>query len=203
VTIALLAAAPFWRQANYIAFGGAEYVNSWRGDLRYDALLTGCLLALLCRSPQWRERMSSPAISGGLAAGAAIAIVCFALSPAALRLGPLRALIPSVSFVGVAIVINHLMRSPRTIAGIAMNAAPLTWVGALSYSLYLWQQPLCYPGACLAMRAPASVAAVIALAAASHYLIERPFLRLRRPRETPAPEPPRDREPVRATPDNA
>ena len=58
-----------------------------------------------------------------------------------------------------------------------LNLGPVAWVGALSYSLYLWQQPFLSPHVTLAL--PVRVAALVACAVASYYLVEKPALRLR------------------------
>src|SRR5207237_9067120 len=77
--------------------------------------------------------------------------------------------------------------------GRGLEAAPLRWVGRLSYSLYLWQQLFfCVTDA---NRSPAlgrlqswpwCWLALFACAAASHYLVERPLTRLGRRLTEPA-----------------
>jgi peptidoglycan/LPS O-acetylase OafA/YrhL len=56
-----------------------------------------------------------------------------------------------------------------------LNLGPVAWLGQISYSLYLWQQPFCY--------SPSHSAyfglLVLPCACASYYLIEQPLLRLR------------------------
>ena len=62
-----------------------------------------------------------------------------------------------------------------------LNLRPVVWIGTLSYSLYLWQQLFSntqqQP---LLLAFPANLVGLLALAAASHYLIEKPFLTMRR-----------------------
>jgi peptidoglycan/LPS O-acetylase OafA/YrhL len=80
----------------------------------------------------------------------------------------------------------------------------MAWLGLVSYGIFLWHQPLLdellVQG--LPARAPAlpfvfvlavTTAGAVAIAAASHYLVERPFLALKdpRPREGPAAAPAR------------
>ena len=61
-----------------------------------------------------------------------------------------------------------------------LNAAPLAFVGRLSYSLYLWQQPfLNRHASAAAMTFPLNVALAISCATMSFYLVERPCLALR------------------------
>src|SRR5271170_4544592 len=47
----LVLAAPFWRFVNYHWLGTAATINGARFDLRYDAILIGCCLALLRNDP--------------------------------------------------------------------------------------------------------------------------------------------------------
>ena len=53
----------------------------------------------------------------------------------------------------------------------------IAFVGVLSYSLYLWQQPFLRPGH--ALRLPLSISLIVGAALSSYYLVERPMLRLR------------------------
>lgn len=61
------------------------------------------------------------------------------------------------------------------------NARPLVFVGMMSYSLYLWQQPFLYRDSPAAVAAfPLNIVLAIACALGSYYIIERPSLQLRR-----------------------
>ena len=51
----------------------------------------------------------------------------------------------------------------------------MIWVGALSYSIYLWQELFAWAY----IPALAKIAGILATASASYYLIERPLLGLR------------------------
>jgi peptidoglycan/LPS O-acetylase OafA/YrhL len=62
----------------------------------------------------------------------------------------------------------------------ALNWRPLAFLGVLSYSLYLWQQPFMdRSGHHPWNRFPLNVALAFLLALVSYYLIEKPFLSLR------------------------
>jgi peptidoglycan/LPS O-acetylase OafA/YrhL len=88
-------------------------------------------------------------------------------------------------------------RADRAV-GALLGHPVVAWLGLVSYGIFLWHQPLMtrLVDAGLAERAPAlpfvtvlaaTLAGAIALAAASHYLVERWFLRLKDPRSREAP----------------
>jgi peptidoglycan/LPS O-acetylase OafA/YrhL len=72
----------------------------------------------------------------------------------------------------------HVIQTPYRF----LNVAPIVWLGKISYSLYLWQQPFFF--------APAGRPAYkllfgVGLACLSYYAVERPVLRLREMRTHP------------------
>jgi peptidoglycan/LPS O-acetylase OafA/YrhL len=61
-----------------------------------------------------------------------------------------------------------------------LNNPAIVAVGILSYSMYLWQQPFTNPStASWACRWPQNLLFILAMAAVSYLIIERPFLRLK------------------------
>jgi peptidoglycan/LPS O-acetylase OafA/YrhL len=82
--------------------------------------------------------------------------------------------------VGIALCIDWSMRNAESLVGRFLNWAPMIWVGALSYSLYLWQQIfLNRHSASFFCAFPINVMLAFAAAILSYYLIERPCLRAR------------------------
>jgi peptidoglycan/LPS O-acetylase OafA/YrhL len=82
---------------------------------------------------------------------------------------------------------------PAGALGRALESAPLRWVGRLSYSLYLWQELFFVKrhanlaSALTPLQSwPYNVVALLACAAASYYLLERPLTRLGHRLATPA-----------------
>ena len=66
---------------------------------------------------------------------------------------------------------------PQDIVGRFLNLALMTFIGKSSYSLYLWQQ-LFFHYSFIPMF-PLNVIGTAGLASASHFLLEKPFLKLR------------------------
>ncbi len=71
----------------------------------------------------------------------------------------------------IAGILIHVVQNPYRI----LNIAPVVWVGQISYSLYLWQQPFMNPRSPLRY----GIFAALGMACLSYYLVERPFLRYR------------------------
>jgi len=62
-----------------------------------------------------------------------------------------------------------------------LNWRPIAWIGTLSYSLYLWQQPFLNRSAHLPWNQfPANLALAVGAACMSLYLVEKPILRFSR-----------------------
>lgn len=132
-----------------------------------DVLAIGCLLAILApRLPRIRS------------AWAALMLLPIALVP--VYSGVLRFHItPLLLFVlwpamhvCIAGLLLHVVRRPYWM----LNVRPVTWLGKISYSLYLWQQIFVFGQH---PRPWYSVAFALAMAAASYYLVEQPILRQR------------------------
>jgi peptidoglycan/LPS O-acetylase OafA/YrhL len=175
-SLALFIAAPFWRHLMFRLAGGAMNVNSWRFDLRYDALLAGCCLALLRHSPKIRSWASNRAFTSTLAP--LCGLVAIGAGWAGFLPGPFAS---SISFLGVAIIINFAVETEHGILGGFLNWAPMIWIGQLSYSLYLWQQIFCWRSRLPWVGSfPQNILAAFAAASVSFYLLEKPLADLRK-----------------------
>jgi len=68
----------------------------------------------------------------------------------------------------------------------ALSLPPLVFLGQISYSLYLWHPMiLSFGDKLLGIPRAAGVLISLGVATASYYLVERPFLRLKRRRGAP------------------
>jgi len=87
----------------------------------------------------------------------------------------------SVMNVGAALCLDWCITYPEGRIGSLLNARPLVFVGLLSYSIYLWQQPFLNRASSAALSAfPVNILIAAAAAVTSYYAIEQPSLRLRR-----------------------
>jgi peptidoglycan/LPS O-acetylase OafA/YrhL len=132
-----------------------------------DILAFGCLLAIYAdRIPKIRA----------LWAGAMVLPVTFV----PIYVGILRFHItPTLLFVlwpmmhaSIAGLLLHVVQKPYRL----LNAAPVVWLGRISYSLYLWQQLFVFG---LRPRPWYLMFVAVGLACGSYYFIEQPVLRLR------------------------
>jgi peptidoglycan/LPS O-acetylase OafA/YrhL len=87
--------------------------------------------------------------------------------------------------VGIAILIDYFVRTPRGVVGRVLNTRAMQRIGVLSYSVYLWQQPwLDAKRQGWLTTFPVSLLLTAVCAAASYYVIESPALAYRRQYES-------------------
>jgi peptidoglycan/LPS O-acetylase OafA/YrhL len=81
----------------------------------------------------------------------------------------------------IALLIESSTRHASSLAGRFLNWKPIVFLGVLSYSLYLWQSPFFNHRSSAWINAfPQNLLLAFLAALASYFLIERPFIRLRR-----------------------
>ena len=131
-----------------------------------DNLAIGCLLAMV------ESRI--PRIPGYVALAMTMAIVLLPLYPARTITRTVFStfVLHPVFLASIAGVILHVVRRPYYF----LNCPPIEWLGRISYSLYLWQEPFC-PNP--RFRPAYAIALAIATACVSYYAVERPALNLR------------------------
>jgi peptidoglycan/LPS O-acetylase OafA/YrhL len=145
-----------------------------------DSLGIGCLLAAYFNQlglPGRYQRFQSHTITflsigiGAIALGNGL----FLFNPGAFYVWG-----QSLANVGTVMCIDWAIRHPEHPLGRLLNWTPLVWVGVLSYSLYLWQNPFLLGGLDKVWTSfPYNLGFAFAAALLSYYLIERPFLQLK------------------------
>lgn len=138
-----------------------------RTEIRADALLLGCLLALLLSSRTIRRHAAR---WSGFCAIPAAAALCVAM----VRFHLLQPLWESAS---IAMLLAATMLNPGSIPSRVLAWKPLAWLGTVSYSLYIWQAPFMgYNPSPLIFALSVGVGLPL-FAVASYYFIERPCTR--------------------------
>jgi len=178
--------AAFHIVANVFPYSIPEH----RTDTRLDALLWACVIAIIF--PQISGLLHKtrfghlfPMIFGVLV------FVCSLVKAAGTAVPFLSVLKPIL----IPLMIVSTVTFPSGLIGRMLEFPALRFVGRISYSLYLWQQPLLILDSASGTHRsawqhwPAALIGVIACATASYYLIERPMIRLghhlRRPSNKP------------------
>lgn len=178
VVVLLALAVGAWRALEYrhqwlaSIFPGVGF--SQRTDIRIDALLWGCWVALLSVVPRYRARLANWLSPAKWLAVVGLFVTCLL---GRLPLAPvwLALLLP---FVLLGTVLH-----PAAPVGRLLEIRLLRWIGRMSYSLYIWQQLFLiakdrfhyFPLGPL-QRLPFNYLVVFVCAALSYYLIERPFI---------------------------
>ena len=160
---------------------GNRSANIAATDCRLIALLIGALAGMVSFWKIYpREFFKSKYIDLLGAASAIAAVVLasqFSLDPLpSFRVLPWFAL-------SVAVFVVWSANRTRSVVHLLLTFPPLVWIGQVSYGLYLWHlffvvyvryQPWSLP-----MKLSVGVAASLIVTAASYYLLERPFLKLK------------------------
>ena len=180
----LLAAGAFVIIVPFVRFGlwhfsPSLYPKSIIGnsfETTADSIAIGCILAgvrdWLWGNPMYRRWLRSPWF---------LAVPFIGLIMMSTAGHPrLFAWAYSVAILCIAITLDRCIRFPSGIVGSVLNSRSLVYIGGLSYSIYLWQQPfLNRQSRTWWTSFPVNFMLAITFAILSYYLVERPGLRLR------------------------
>jgi peptidoglycan/LPS O-acetylase OafA/YrhL len=197
VLIGLIAASAVYRLVLVYGFDVDERYIYQAFDTRSDNLLVGCLLAVLLKrralSAFWRAATAHPALP----------LVTIALVTASVFYGEQYVFRyrDTVSFtlepMLFALLIVQLIALSSTSFWSWLDAAPVRYLGLISYPLYLYQNVTLYPvrrwlsGEPIGVQLIGAIAVTVTIASCSYFIVERPFLQLkaRRGAVEPLPRP--------------
>jgi peptidoglycan/LPS O-acetylase OafA/YrhL len=170
-------------------FSGAGSARIWFGpDTHSDGLILGCLAALACARGRTITRSAA-------AVGACVALALVAIPSVKPLSDAVLLTVTAPAFpVGCALVIWHAWSNSSAKVWRALSIRPLTYLGRISYGIYLWHFPLMH-----AMRIAPGLIMTVVVAAVSHRFVEAPLRRYGRrlidarshrlPRVAPEPSP--------------
>jgi peptidoglycan/LPS O-acetylase OafA/YrhL len=184
IAITIILIEPIIRVIGFTLARGTFLQNGYSFHAHADSLMFGCLVALLQGTPTF-ERFYAFATKVWWIPPAAI-LLCDLLN---VRFRNYWRMPFGYTINGVAISLFLLwcVRNSHSRPGRLLNSRFIDHIGVLSYSIYIWQTlflnhnnvTLFGPSLKLLYTFPFSWIAILAVAELSHYLIERPSLRLR------------------------
>jgi peptidoglycan/LPS O-acetylase OafA/YrhL len=145
----------------------------FRTDLRLDALLWGCLVACVLHTKE-HEKLAALLRSPMSIVASGILVLSMAIYKPIASVW-VALLIP--------VMISWTLLHPEWLISRVLGWAGLAWLGRISYILYLWQLHVLIPGWHTSLwwqRWPWNLAAALAAATFSYYLIEKPLIGLGR-----------------------
>jgi peptidoglycan/LPS O-acetylase OafA/YrhL len=176
---AFVVAAPFIRLI-LLQLGAPYYNKAIIGnsfETTGDAIAVGCVLAGV-RDWFWKKSWYRRCLTTWwFAAPPVLVLLMFSLH----RHPRIFACAYSVAIVCIAVVIDGCTRLPGGAMGRVLNSRLLVYVGGMSYSFYLWQQPfLNRKSSAVWASFPLNLLLAAAFALISYQFVEKPWLALRR-----------------------
>jgi len=178
IAASLLFISPLFRVVPHLLFPSApvQWYHMITFQTNADALAAGCVLAgikgWLASKPLYMAFLRSPVF---LLMPLAI-VAAFTLQH--------RTIVPfshPVMNIAIALCIDRCVRFDSDRVGRVLNWKPVAFIGVLSYSLYLWQQPFLNRLSDSPLSwFPINLALVVPPTLLSYYVVERPFLDLRK-----------------------
>ncbi len=180
---AVLVLAPVTRLAMWYFLPDLRWSIGTAFQTNADALAAGCVLAgvrewLWARPGYLRFQTSALFLIVPLLGAAAGVLISQESGPLLLVS---YAIGQSVINISVVLCIDRCVRHHGDAFGRLLNWRPVVFVGVMSYSLYLWQEPfLNRLGSSLINAFPVNLMLAALAALGSYYLVEKPCLNLRR-----------------------
>jgi peptidoglycan/LPS O-acetylase OafA/YrhL len=186
VALAGIVVVPFLRFGTYLLGNEVVQDRTWHMfHARADSLLIGCALALiLFLYPQVWERLTAAANRWYVIVGAALVVL--ASQALVQKFGRVWQL--SLGFTVESLAFGVILVAAIAAGGWLgriLSWRALTYIGVISFSVYLWQQVFLTPlNTTFLGYPPVALVAPFVIGAASYHFVEKPFLRLKRRFET-------------------
>jgi len=166
----------------YVYYYPVSFINDLTIFLRLDSIATGCFFALykdrILRvfSKNWRYVFY-------------LSIICMCaipyIQPFLDNIGwtfltvALGARHGTIANIVIAVIMMYCVYGPRKSVYKFLNLKFINYIGLLSYSLYLWQQYFVFKATNSRVELLINMALLFLAANFSHYIIERPFIKLK------------------------
>lgn len=182
LAVAVVALSPLLRAAalRFIPADPTGHPGSFLTWCRADTIAAGCLLAFAARTSSGRSFLARLHRRPVVHSLAALTVVVGTWAALPILPAPARPFYFTAEAVGLTALVWLAVAGPVSLAGRILNARPMVWLGVLSYSLYVWQQPFCDPaGRACWQGLPVGLGLAVLCAIGSRYMVERPFLRIK------------------------
>lgn len=181
IAIGVVIASPFIRVASYFLLPASRPRIGMMLHTRADSLMIGALLSLICLNQDHLRILKQFASSWLIP----VASLCFAAIDTMLTMrfkgGYLLSIGFSLQNLMIVLLIAHVVFYDKTVLGRILNYPVVVHVGLISYSLYLWQQLfLTTKNTTFTGMFPLNIVCAFFAAELSYYLLEKPFLQLRK-----------------------
>lgn len=177
ISIVVIFVVPLIRALMWYQFDASPSAMTREFQAVADALATGCILAYIYKHnipiPAWFRRMWFYLIPFSM----------FIIPAIMIKLYPPLFYIIGQSFVNIcaACIIWRYMTVRTGLPFIFLNWRPIIWLGGLSYSLYLWQEPFLNSWVQnWYAQWPVNIVLSFGFALLSYYAVEQPFMKLRK-----------------------
>ena len=174
--LALVLLAPILRVLTYAVGGsfGKERIY-YMLHTRMDALMFGCLLALVVETDEFERLFES--YKGWVLP---LALFTLLISPlATARWGGAYIYTVGLSIEGASVALTTLwlVRNPQSLIGTVLSSRAMVHIGVVSYGLYLWQELMLKSNMAISRWPLLAIACALLLAEISYHLVEQPCLR--------------------------
>jgi len=177
IAAAVILFGPVARSMAWVLLRKTPYYDLELFPVMADSLAMGCLLAMVgawLQKQRWYLQLFRPVYSIGMLV-AILLINRYAGYTVVAVFGT------SLIYVMIAVLIHRSVYCSDDLVGRFLNWPPVAFVGVLSYSLYVWQQPFLNRSSTAWVNAfPQNLALAVGAACCSYFVLEKPFLRLRR-----------------------